>query len=174
MTLDLNKILSYDCVKSTQDIGFDLIQRGEAVPGLIITARSQTKGRGKYGRNWESLDGNLFLTMILKPPTLMEATGWMLATGEIVAQTLKELIPEVMCSIKLPNDVMIEGQKVAGVLVETSDPWVLVGIGINVACCPKKVDQPTTYLKLHAKDLQIAELQDLLFRNLKKELMEEV
>ena len=132
-----NEIVVVDEAASTNDLAWDAAERG-AVEGFVVLAERQTKGRGQYGRRWESAPyQGLWLSILLRPAlTLRESPRLTSLLAEIVSATIAE---ETACAttIKLPNDICIAGRKVAGVLVEgrtaSDGSYVAVaGIGINV------------------------------------------
>jgi BirA family biotin operon repressor/biotin-[acetyl-CoA-carboxylase] ligase len=102
--------------------------------GTVIVAEAQSRGIGRYGKDWSSAPGGLYLTAILEyqsPPSILP-----LLVGVAVAETIREF-ENVRAELKWPNDVMVEGKKIAGVLVDTI--WqeeypelILVGIGVNI------------------------------------------
>lgn len=133
-------------VGSTQDEAKRLIEerfgKGDEERALAILADSQTGGRGTNGRTWVATDGNLFLTCAIpmKQIPMSKITLLPLGVGVTIAECL-----EPYCSIrptlKWPNDVLIDGRKIAGTLIENyrsglTDYW-LVGIGINVLTHPQ-------------------------------------
>src|SRR2546423_822609 len=132
-----NEIVVLDETESTNDVAWQAAERG--VPeGFVVFAERQTKGRGQYGRSWQSAPYlGLWLSVLLRPAmTLRESPKLTVLLAEAVAATIAD---ETGCApaIKWPNDIYISGRKVAGVLVEgrtTSDgSYVAVaGIGINV------------------------------------------
>jgi len=98
--------------------------------GTLVTAGSQSAGRGRQGRTWSAPPGqSLLFSMVLRPPHRLLP----LATGVAVADALASLGVEPM--LKWPNDVLLDGRKVAGILAEgrPAEGWAVVGIGINVA-----------------------------------------
>ena len=120
---------------STQDIAREEAQRG-APEGLAVLAEEQTAGRGRLGRSWESPAGtNLYVTLVLRPQ--VEALRSLsIVTPLAVAQAVEETTG-LAARIKWPNDVLIAGRKLAGILIETeiagqSVKYALVGIGLNV------------------------------------------
>jgi BirA family transcriptional regulator, biotin operon repressor / biotin---[acetyl-CoA-carboxylase] ligase len=101
-------------------------------PGTVVVAEQQTAGQGRYGRYWHSEpDSGLYCSIVLRPtlssstlPVLMLALG--LATAEAIARST-----DMGCDIRWPNDVLIKDKKVAGILVQLQDRFVIAGIGIN-------------------------------------------
>src|SRR3989440_7625727 len=132
-----NEIVVVEETASTNDLAWEAAERG-AAEGFVVFAERQTKGRGQYGRRWESATyQGLWLSVLLRPAmTLRESPRLTSLLAEVVAAAIAE---ETGCAptIKPPNDIYISGRKVAGVLVEgrtASDGSYLAvaGIGINV------------------------------------------
>lgn len=119
---------------STNERARELAQRG-APHGTVVTAAEQTAGRGRQGRTWAAPAGRAILCSVVvrDPPRLLP-----LAAGVAVAETVdaaRESAGSSQALLKWPNDVLVEGRKVAGILVEgrPQEGWAVVGIGINVA-----------------------------------------
>src|SRR5205823_4113792 len=95
--------------------------------GMLVTAAEQSAGRGRQGRTWTAPDGRALLCSVVvrEPPALLP-----LAAGVAVAEVVG-----AEAQLKWPNDVLTDGRKVAGILVEgrPQEGWVVVGIGLNVA-----------------------------------------
>jgi BirA family biotin operon repressor/biotin-[acetyl-CoA-carboxylase] ligase len=132
-----NEIVLVDETESTNDLVWEAFERG-AGKGFVVFAEHQTKGRGQYGRRWESAPYlGLWFSILLRPSlTLSDSPKLTSILAETVAATIAE---ETGCdpTIKPPNDIYISGRKVAGVLVEgrtaSDGSYVAVaGIGINV------------------------------------------
>ena len=107
---------------------------GGAPHGTLVTADEQAAGRGRQGRSWVTPAGKaLLMSLVLRD--LGEAQAYLpLAAALAVCDAAEESAP-VRCEIKWPNDVWIEGRKLAGILVEgrPQDGWAVLGIGLNVA-----------------------------------------
>jgi BirA family biotin operon repressor/biotin-[acetyl-CoA-carboxylase] ligase len=132
-----NEIVVLDETESTNDVVWQAAERG-APEGFVVLAERQTKGRGQYGRSWQSAPYlGLWLSILLRPAmTLRESPKLTVLLAEAVAATVAD---ETGCAptIKWPNDIYVSGRKVAGVLVEgrvaSDGSYVAVaGIGINV------------------------------------------
>ena len=132
-----NEIVVVEETASTNDLVWEAAERG-ASAGFVAFAERQTKGRGQYGRSWESAPyQGLWFSVLLRPAmTLRESPRLTSLLAEIVSATIAE---ETGCAptIKPPNDIYIASRKVAGVLVEGriagDGSYVAVaGIGINV------------------------------------------
>jgi BirA family biotin operon repressor/biotin-[acetyl-CoA-carboxylase] ligase len=133
-----NIVLRFDQLASTNDLAREMAASGTE-EGVVVTAREQTAGRGRMGRNWSSPAGEgLYLSLILRPQIKPEAAPVItLAAAVAVAETLK-LDLQVEADIKWPNDVLASGRKICGILVETATEkdqllYAVMGIGINLA-----------------------------------------
>jgi len=148
--------LSFDDIDSTNAEAMRRAVSGERGP-LWITARHQTKGRGRSGRAWTSAEGSLAATLLFRPDcTLAELPQISLVAGVAAQDAIAAALPidvRRQTRLKWPNDVLIDGAKVCGILVEStifgSDPVAVVGIGINTAAAPKLVDRLSTGLAQH-------------------------
>ena len=123
----------------------------EHAEGAVAVTEEQTEGRGRLGRRWLSPPGvNLLFSILLEPPVetprLPELS---LVAGEACAGAIAA-VAGVTPEIKLPNDVLISGRKVAGILAEAREGQVVLGIGVNVNVpedeLPTEVDVPATSL----------------------------
>ena len=124
------------------------MQRAAGQPfGTIILADEQTAGRGRHGHSWHSepRSGIYFSTVLEPAPLLTLALG--LATAEAIARSTG-----IACDLRWPNDVMLGGKKIAGILVELVNGSAIAGIGINVnhATLPPDLAREATSLRLHA------------------------
>lgn len=131
------KVLRYDQVESTNTLGREYAERGEP-EGLVIAAEEQWAGRGRMGRKWLVPRGtSLQLSVLLRPPLApRHASRLMPMAALAVAQTLEHELG-LQATLKWPNDVLLHGKKVAGILTELgmqSDVlvYVILGIGLNV------------------------------------------
>ncbi len=148
-------LLTYDVLDSTSAEAKRLAGGG-ASHGAVIWAKRQTAGRGRMGREWVSAEGNLFVTVLLSPPVALDECPQLSFVAALaVADTLDGIVPDpslVRC--KWPNDVLIAGKKIAGILLEsfttkelvTERQWIAVGVGINVDSYPEHVLFPATSL----------------------------
>jgi BirA family transcriptional regulator, biotin operon repressor / biotin---[acetyl-CoA-carboxylase] ligase len=106
-----------------------------APPGTVVTASEQTAGRGRQGRTWTAPpDKALLYSAIVRP---LEEHHMMLplAVPLAVCEAAEELNPDLACKVKWPNDVHVEGRKLAGVLIEArpQDGWAVIGVGLNLS-----------------------------------------
>jgi BirA family biotin operon repressor/biotin-[acetyl-CoA-carboxylase] ligase len=131
------RVIARDQVASTMDEIDSLAAEGEA-EGLVVVAEEQTAGRGRAGRSWQAPAGTTLLCSILLRPAMPSdrLTTLPLLVGVAVAEAIEAVAP-VTCQLKWPNDVWIEGRKVAGILITARSAGRTVshatlGIGINV------------------------------------------
>ena len=127
---------------STNDLAKELAGYG-TVEGTVVVAETQTAGRGRLGRAWVSPKGGLWFSVILRPELKpAEAVGLVFMAGLAVAEVLHELY-EMSVETKWPNDVLVNGRKVCGILSEMNTMgekvnYVTVGVGVNVNLDVKK------------------------------------
>jgi len=109
---------------------------GGAAHGTVVVAGDQTAGRGRRGRSWISAPGNLFMTVLVRPPQ-----GSAVAQLSFVAAVAlgEALPPGTDYRFKWPNDLLLDGRKLAGILVEADGGAAAVGIGVNTASTPDAV-----------------------------------
>jgi BirA family biotin operon repressor/biotin-[acetyl-CoA-carboxylase] ligase len=117
-----------------------------AAEGTWLRAGRQTGGRGRMGRVWDSPDGNLFCsTLVRVGPTDPPAHTLALVAAHAVHALLAPLCAG-QAQIKWPNDILVDGAKIAGILLERAGNAVVIGIGVNVAAHPTHLDRPVTSL----------------------------
>ncbi|MEA2317614.1 MAG: BirA family transcriptional regulator [Solirubrobacteraceae bacterium] len=120
---------------STNDRARALASAG-APHGTLVTAAAQTAGRGRQGRTWSAPPGRaLLMSLVLRDPPRLLPLAAAVAVAAAAAQSGAD------ARIKWPNDVLIEGRKVAGILAEArpQDGWAVLGIGVNVAVSPAEL-----------------------------------
>ena len=149
-------LLSYDVLDSTNEEARRLASGGGS-HGAVIWAKRQTSGRGRMGREWVSAEGNLFVSVLLNPPKKIEECSQLSFVAALAAaETLEAIVGDGDITCKWPNDVLFNGRKIGGILLEafsTMDEfgrerqWVVVGVGINVDSHPEHVMFPATSLK---------------------------
>jgi BirA family transcriptional regulator, biotin operon repressor / biotin---[acetyl-CoA-carboxylase] ligase len=146
---------------STNDDARALARNG-APEGTVVLASRQSGGRGRLGRVWESPLGGAYLSIVLRPDASPgEVSSLSLAVGLGIARGLAHSLG-VETALKWPNDVLLSGGKLCGILLEMAAEadrvdWVVVGIGMNVARAPGVVATPgAAYLRDVAPDARIA------------------
>lgn len=127
----------FDSVASTMDLAKDAIRDGNA-EGTVIQAGEQVSGRGRRGNQWTSPTGNLYQSIILKPSVNRQDWGQMsFVISVALAQSLLDILPDIQdLYLKWPNDVLIENKKLAGILIEAKDDYLIIGTGVNIQHAP--------------------------------------
>ena len=118
---------------STNARARELVEAG-APHGTVVTADEQTAGRGRQGRTWTAPPGKALLYSAILRPLDQRHLLLPLAVPLAVCEAAEELNPDVECRVKWPNDVWVEGSKLAGVLIEAKpqDGWAVIGVGLNL------------------------------------------
>jgi BirA family transcriptional regulator, biotin operon repressor / biotin---[acetyl-CoA-carboxylase] ligase len=147
------RLVSFDSIGSTNDEA-NRLARGGAPEGTLVWALEQTAGRGRRGRVWVSPRGNLYASVILRPdspPGRAAQLGFVTALA--LGDALRAKLPAIAgLSYKWPNDVLLRGQKLAGILLESEmgvgrdAAFVIVGVGVNLVSFPREADFPATSL----------------------------
>lgn len=144
------RIVIYDVVDSTMDEARRLLQDGVDLETIVL-AKSQDGGRGRQGRSWISPAGNLFMSLITRDVAATQLSQFALLWGEVVRRVVSSYTKaQVQC--KWPNDVLINGNKVGGILIERHGSALIVGVGINIEYHPQDVQFPATCLKEHSQE----------------------
>ncbi len=136
----------FDSIDSTNTRARELAAEG-ALHGTVVTAGEQTAGRGRQGRTWTAPAGKALLYSAIIRPLDERHLMLPLAAPLAVCEAAEELAGEPVhgdeatdfrCGVKWPNDVLVEGRKLAGILVEArpQDGWAVVGIGLNLTISP--------------------------------------
>jgi len=131
----------HDLLTSSNDEAKRLAQAG-ALEGSMVVAGQQTAGRGRRGRNWESPPGNLYCSLLLRPATPpAEAALLSFVAALALADAAAAFVPAARLALKWPNDVLLDGRKLAGILLESAGEngrtaWLVVGMGVNLASAP--------------------------------------
>lgn len=130
-------LISLDDAGSTNDEARRLSQSEAAADLLVVAATTQSAGRGRRGRAWVSPAGNLHASWLIRVESLHHAAqlGFAAAAGLVAA--LNQLAPGPQFQAKWPNDVLADGRKCCGMLLESAGPrWLVLGIGVNVVAAP--------------------------------------
>ncbi len=103
--------------------------------GTVVTAAEQTAGRGRQGRSWTAPPNKALLYSAIVRPLEEHHVLLPLAVPLAVCETAEQLNPNIECKVKWPNDVHVEGRKLAGVLIEArpQDGWAVIGVGLNLS-----------------------------------------
>jgi BirA family biotin operon repressor/biotin-[acetyl-CoA-carboxylase] ligase len=145
---------------STNDEAARLLQLGEGHHRLVITADKQTKGRGRQGRAWVSDKGNLFASLIVKPEEQEEQNwpqlGFVMSLS--IAETLQHILPLHQVQVKWPNDVLVDGKKICGLLLERVGDYMIIGFGVNCYSHPAETLFPAASLNALGVELGAQEI----------------
>tara|TARA_B100001564_G_scaffold207257_1_gene174447 strand:- start:1078 stop:1590 length:513 start_codon:yes stop_codon:yes gene_type:complete len=143
------QIIKFESVDSTNNVALRRIKKGKIKPTLII-AKSQKKGRGQYGRKWISQKGNIFMTVYFSLKRKIEIKTLSKKVYKLIKKSLEKFVNEKII-IKLPNDLLIKGSKVCGILQETvnynNNKFFIIGIGINLTKRPKISNKQVSFLQ---------------------------
>jgi BirA family biotin operon repressor/biotin-[acetyl-CoA-carboxylase] ligase len=153
-TKTIGKVIHYyPALESTMDKAFFYAHRG-AEEGTVVVAEEQTKGRGRLGRKWISAkNSGIYLSVLLRPKVSPRALSRLtLLVGLAIVETLEGLFDGGF-SMKWPNDILIKGKKIAGILTEIEAEqdmikWAVVGIGLNVNNTRAQLPDTATSLRL--------------------------
>lgn len=142
--------IRFEELDSTNSEARRLAQAGHQGP-LWISAARQSGGRGRRGRAWHSGEGNLAATLLLRPKAPAAVIGQLsFAAALAAADMAQHHAPGISIQVKWPNDVLADGRKLAGILLESGEDargrWLAVGIGVNLADAPPGTEFPATSL----------------------------
>ena len=156
-------LIALDSIGSTNDEAKRLARAGGA-DRTVVWARRQTAGRGRGGRDWVSPEGNLYLSLVLRPhcPAARAAELGFVAAVAVVA-ALDRLSPGLDLAVKWPNDVLLGGRKLAGMLIEAESSaaaldWLVLGVGVNVASAPAGTEFPAVALSERGSGIAVEAL----------------
>ena len=162
----------FERVGSTIDVLHQLAAEG-AVSGTAVLAGEQLEGRGSRGRTWHSPVGGLWLSVLFRPAAAEGVELISVRVGLAVAEAIQGLVPEPL-QLKWPNDLMLQGRKVGGVLCEArwqgeGLAWVAVGIGMNVRnTVPDELDAVAVSLSALQSRITVEEIADPILAALRE------
>lgn len=147
--------------------------------GMVYTADYQTGGRGQFERKWESSAGtNLLFSILLRPPvTPAHAPLITQLVAHSIAKVLKSSY-RIPCTLKRPNDILADGRKICGILVESSScspkkiDDVIIGVGLNVNEAPALTPKPSAMREWTGKVMNPREVLEKILFQLEKDLEE--
>ena len=168
------EIFKFESVTSTNDTAIKLIKEEKKEIGCVY-AISQTRGRGTHGKKWVSDKGNLFGSIFFPlkdsyPPF----NEFSIINTIIISDVIKHFCEKQKINLKFPNDVLLNGKKICGILQEiislNSRKFLIIGIGVNIASNPniKNKYKATNILLETKKKLKIKEILDLIISSYKK------
>ncbi len=180
MNIGKFKLIVFDKLDSTSSEAMRIAQNAKVDSNYAILAKSQTSGRGRNGKNWQSRSDNLHVSLLIKPDKELELLPQLSFVTALAVYESIELLTMSSSSLttvssksttndaasyfldpvvkprddsvqlKWPNDVLINGRKIAGILLESvkveNNYYLIIGIGINITYHPDNIDQPTTSL----------------------------
>lgn len=132
-----HKILYYSQTDSTNRMARELLMQHNLPEGTLILAQTQTGGRGRRGKAWWAPPGGLWFTLVLRPAVNLHNAALLSLVFAVACVRCLQEYTDHPCGIKWPNDVMIDGRKVVGILLEASGEmdapdYVIAGLGLNV------------------------------------------
>ena len=150
-------LLTYQQLDSTNQEARRLAEGGGA-HGAFIWALNQSTGRGRRGNDWVSQRGNLFVSALLQPECDLSVLPQLSFVAAAAAHaSVAPVLPASDLKLKWPNDVMLSGEKLAGLLLESFETrgeetnekkrWAVVGLGMNIENSPSNLEQPATSLR---------------------------
>ena len=147
------KIIRFKSVKSTNDEAVKLIRSDKYLSGLV-TANTQTRGRGTMGKKWISCKGNIFISIFFKVNLIkIKIENYLNINAKIIKKILNEYTKKII-KIKKPNDLLIGKKKICGILQEVieykKEKYLITGIGINTKISPPNKDFQCTSLKIQS------------------------
>ena len=170
------KILRFKRLRSTNDTAIRIIRKSNLKYGMII-AENQSHGRGQYGRKWLCFKGNLFVSFFYSLENLDLTLSQITKLNCMLVKKIISKYYKKRITYKKPNDLLIKGKKISGILQETinknNKKSLIVGIGLNLVKNPKISNYPTTNLnglinkEVSKKRIEI-ELKNVFEKNLNK------
>lgn len=171
-TLAGHTLRSYRSLESTNQTAAQAA-REEQADNLWIVAGEQTAGKGRRGRTWQSLSGNLATSIVINLNDKINAVhllGFVAAIA--LARTVSTLLPGQAknISLKWPNDVLLGKAKLAGILLEAipspkAQRTIIVGMGMNVASAPADLSYDASHLNQYDKSIFVADVFEELTKN---------
>ena len=155
------KIIKLDTVESTNEYAKKIASKSENF--TIILAKKQRRGRGRLNRKWESPEGGLWVSVILKPEFFSSLLS--LDMGLAVLETLKNF--GIDSKLKWPNDLLVSEKKICGILLEKISENVIVGIGLNVNISKMNTENWTSMSVETKKRFNLKEVLDVLINNMR-------
>lgn len=160
------RLAAYDDIDSTNDEARRLAGGGPPPFGLVIIAAQQLQGKGRQGRRWVSEPGNLYSSVVLRAdpdPAVSAQLGFAVALAvRDILECVSGPFHKLQC--KWPNDVLFNGKKIVGILLEylaggeAGPGAVIAGCGINIAHHPRDTDRPATSLAAEGVEARIEDV----------------
>lgn len=132
------KTYQHDVLDSTQTQSKSLIDSENTVNRVVVTTTVQTAGKGRSGRDWDSDEGNLFYSIIINEKQKQTYQLYTFIAALALAASLKDI--GLNSQIKWPNDVLVNGAKISGILLEAYKDHLIIGVGVNVISHPEFIE----------------------------------
>ncbi len=156
-------IEKFACLPSTQNYLKELLfDNPDISEGTVISASHQSAGQGRHGRIWQGAEGNLFLSLLIKPKCNINQMGQISLISALAVSNV------IDCDVKLkwPNDILIDGKKCCGILIDASPvkdnkiEHLIIGIGVNIKSAP--LDTATFLQKYSSSEIDMDSFLDRL------------
>ena len=162
------ELLYFEELDSTNNEAKRRILEGILPAQCVIRAKKQSSGRGRHGKSWDSLEGNLFFSIILPrtgPLDSMTQLSFIssLAIEKAISNLLLKYKKRPKIELKWPNDVLLNNKKLSGILIESAgsnNEYMIIGIGINITKSPKLIEYEAT--DLHSEEIYFTNSDDIL------------
>ncbi len=158
-----------------EEVSSTMVEAANRAPSLTkptwIMARRQTAARGRRGRTWQNPEGNLAATLVFKPDASPQEAALRAFTASLALYSaLAERVSAEELALKWPNDVLLSGRKIAGILLESAGTtgridWLAIGIGVNVTTCPE-ADADASFAPVSLADIGCHDSADALLTRL--------
>ena len=154
------RLQAFLSIDSTNKEAIRQIEAGEGSDGLWVLSNAQTGGRGRRGRKWVSKPGNIYCSLIYETSKDTYTSSQLSFVTSLAVRDTISLFADDGYAVKCkwPNDVLVNGQKISGILLETyTEPmsgsnFVIIGIGINIENHPDIAAYPVTHLNKHSRE----------------------
>ncbi|WP_372340568.1 biotin--[acetyl-CoA-carboxylase] ligase [Sphingomonas sp. BT-65] len=133
-----------------------------ASEGSWLRAERQTGGKGRQGRAWDSPPGNLYASTLVRLRPADPPAATLALVAAVALEEAVRVFRAAGATIKWPNDLLVDGAKLSGILLERAEDAIVIGIGVNLAHHPDLPDRPTTSLAAHAAPTDPATFLDVL------------
>lgn len=154
------KIISFETIDSTNEYAKKISSESEDF--TVIWAKRQTEGKGRLNRRWESPEGGLWISVILKPEFFSSLLSFIPALA--VVKTLKEF--GIVSKLKWPNDILVSEKKISGILLEKNSDAAIIGIGLNVNIEKINTNNWTSMSMETGKKFNLRKVLDILIENI--------
>jgi BirA family biotin operon repressor/biotin-[acetyl-CoA-carboxylase] ligase len=174
--IDDYHLLNYDVLDSTNEEAKRLALAG-GQHGAVIWSLMQTEGKGRSGNSWHSISGNLHFSLLLRPNVEVQTLPQLSFVTSLAMFRAIRTITDADILIKWPNDLLLDGKKIAGILLETvitdNNPWVIIGVGVNIEDYPRDTKYPAISLKESGVEIISAKIVLSRFLNMFESLYDE-